>query len=331
MSGSTTYRIDLLSFDQLDVLCAEHSHNLSWHCPFVLPFWLKTWFSCFGGDDRQKILALWSGKTLLGVAPLKISGRKASFMGSESVCDFQDMIVARNQAEDFYKALFYFLEKSDFDCLELAALKSDSAALVHIPKIARQKKYPYLEKEAGNLYALELPDSWEAYLSLLTSKQRHEVRRKLRRLNEYHRTCYRVSRKGEWPEEVFYRFLEMFIDSRDDKKMFLDQQTEDYFSSLAQGLTNNGMLQIGTLFIAEKPASSVFSFTWNDEVFLYNNGYYKEFSPVSAGIICKILSIKHSIENGAKRYNFLKGDERYKKQLGGQPLQLFRLTVRLRG
>ena len=44
-------------------------------------------------------------------------------------------------------------------------------------------------------------------------------------------------------------------------------------------------------------------------------------------MLCKVLSIRDSIEKGRAAYDFLKGQERYKQQMGGRPLQLYRCVV----
>jgi CelD/BcsL family acetyltransferase involved in cellulose biosynthesis len=45
------------------------------------------------------------------------------------------------------------------------------------------------------------------------------------------------------------------------------------------------------------------------------------------GILCKIFSIRESIARGLKRYDFLKGNEMYKRQLGGTPVPIYRCRI----
>lgn len=329
MSSHSQLRFDNLSFDQLEAYHADVSNNLRWNCPFVLPFWLKTWFSCYGRGYDARLIAVWSGDILLGIAPLMVYGGNAQFLGSESLCDYQEMIIADNREESFFSALFELLKNSGIQTLQLGALLPDSPTLNHMPGIAEKNGHALSHEEAGNLYSLTLPDEWGEYLTVLSSKQRHEVRRKMRRLRERGGGRFRIERDAVAVDGALDDFLEMFADSRNDKRQFLDVKAREYFSLLAKEMRARGMLRLGTLFIAEKPAAKVFCFVHGKEMFLYNNGYLKEYSSISAGTLSKIFSIKHSIENGLKRYNFLKGDERYKLHLGGQPLPLSRICVRL--
>ena len=67
---------------------------------------------------------------------------------------------------------------------------------------------------------LDLPATWEEYLAILTSKQRHEVRRKLRRLAEAGEVNYRVVNDNTAVPEAMDTFLKMFTESRTDKAAF---------------------------------------------------------------------------------------------------------------
>ncbi len=48
---------------------------------------------------------------------------------------------------------------------------------------------------------------------------------------------------------------------------------------------------------------------------------------MSVGVLSKVLCIKDSIERGKKKFDFLKGDERYKYHLGGQEVRLYRCRI----
>ena len=62
-------------------------------------------------------------------------------------------------------------------------------------------------------------------------------------------------------------------------------------------------------------------------MYLYNSGYDPRYGELSVGLLCKVLSIKNSIESGRKRYDFLKGAEPYKYHLGGKEVPLSRCRI----
>jgi len=54
-----------------------------------------------------------------------------------------------------------------------------------------------------------------------------------------------------------------------------------------------------------------------------------QYQELSVGVLCKVFSIEKAIEDGCRRYDFLKGAEVYKKRIGGQELPLYRCRVEL--
>ena len=68
-------------------------------------------------------------------------------------------------------------------------------------------------------------------------------------------------------------------------------------------------------------------FDYNDKMYLYNSAYDPQYDSLSAGLLCKILCIQESIQEGRKVFDFLKGNETYKRQLGGKEIPLYRCQI----
>lgn len=315
--------------EEFETVFDDFSHRLDWNCLFVLPFWLKNWWQVFGTGRTEAILAFRSETAILGIAPLMLEGHAARFLGSESVCDYQDMIFADDCPDDFFPLLLDYLRTMDVCRIELGALRPDSRVLPGLSQAAKNSGYHTACVEAGNSYALELPQTWEGYLDILGGNQRHEIRRKIRRLNEAGRIDYHVVSSSGAAAEAFDEFLLLFQASRQDKAAFLTDQMKSFFRSLAMTMAQRDLLQLGLLSIDGRVAASTLCFEYADTVYLYNNGYHPEFQNLSVGSLGKIFSIKHAIEKKNAGYDFLKGDEAYKERLGGRPLPLYRLVIDL--
>ena len=65
-----------------------------------------------------------------------------------------------------------------------------------------------------------------------------------------------------------------------------------------------------------------------NEWWLYNSGYDPSYSFYSVGLLLKAQSIHWAIEQGKKKYDFLRGNERYKYDLGAKNLRLYRIEIR---
>jgi CelD/BcsL family acetyltransferase involved in cellulose biosynthesis len=219
------------------------------------------------------------------------------------------------------------LKKKGVRRLQLETLRPDSVSLTQLPDLAKQMGYTVEYNQVAFSYEIILPDSWESYLYMLNGKQRHEIRRKLRRLNEAGHVRFRVLERSDEILKAMDPFFSLFKASRPDKSEFLTNQMMSFFRLMAQRMAQQKFLKMFFLDIDGVPAAGVMCFDYNDTLFLYNNGYNPQFGHLSPGFLSKILSIRDSIEQGKRRYDLLKGDEGYKKRLGSTPVPLHHLKI----
>jgi len=323
--------IKTITFEHLESFFLNKDFDLDWNCLFVFPLWLKTWWEIFGEDDGLEILTGFRRGKLIGIAPLHIQKETAHFIGGENVCDYQDMIVAPNHPPEFLKAILDHLKEKKIRTLELAPLRPEAVAFIELPNLAKQLGYAVLCNQVAYSCEIKLPGTWETYLKMLGGKQRHEIRRKLRRLSEAGHIDYRAIDRPDEISENMDIFFSMFKASRTDKFEFMTEQMMSFFRLLAERMAQQGFLKMFFLSIDQVPAASVMCFDYKDTRYLYNNGYNPQFSRLSPGFLSKVLSIRDGIEHGKLRYDLLKGEERYKKRLGSSPIPLYRLQIDLEG
>ena len=103
-----------------------------------------------------------------------------------------------------------------------------------------------------------------------------------------------------------------------------------FFYSTAEAMAEANMLRLYILELNKRPAAAAMCFDYNSTIYLYNSGYDDRFSPLGVGVLCKVISIKDSIQRGKKKYDFLKGAEAYKHRLGGKEVPLYRCQIRLK-
>ncbi len=319
------------SFQSLTSCWTDSSHRLKWGSVFVLPPWLEVWWQAFQPGSRLCLSAVRQEAEIIGIAPLHISERKAAFIGSADVCDYLDFIVAPGKEEAFFNALLDDLLKLDINQINLDSLRPDSTALVYLVEIAQQRGYSVQTAKEDVSLTMELPATWEDYLASLAKKQRHEVRRKLRRLQEAGNVRYRCF----WAEpseatKLTDTFLDIFSRSRQDKADFMTTRMVRYFRSLALAMARTGILRYGVLELDALPVAMIMAFDYNETIYLYNSAFLPGYDSLSVGLLSKILGIQESINAGLKHWDFLKGTEDYKYQLGGCEISLFNCQITFR-
>ena len=323
------YTVTQETFETLHSLWMDGEQPLEWDCLFVLPAWLKVWWSVFSNESTPYLSAVRDKDRLIGIAPLLVKGEEARFMGDPDVCDYQDFIVAPGRGREFFENLLDHLRRQGIGSLDLNMVRADSKVLTELVAVAKSLKCEVSCDPEDVTLELDLPSSWDKFLGKLTGKQRHEVRRKLRRLNEAGEINYRVVEDFEQVTDEMETFLTLFGLSRSDKAAFMTSQMAKYFRSLAETMAKANLLKMYFFDLDGTPAAAVMCFDYNSTIYLYNNGYDGQFSSLSVGLLSKVLTIKDSIIKGRKKYDFLKGTEEYKHRLGGKPVPLYRCQVKL--
>jgi len=304
---------------------------LKWGSVFVLPPWLEVWWREFRPGTELCLLSVREQSDVIGIAPLHVKGETASFVGSPDVCDYLDFVIALGRENDFFNVLLDDLAKRGIKYLDLHSLRPDSTVLAHLVGIARERGGEVSCHEEDVTVELDLPPVWDDYLAGLDKKQRHELRRKLRRLWEAGNVEYRCVRV-DLPEvgDLTDIFLQLFALSREEKASFMTARMESFFRSLARAMAEIKLLRFGILQVEAQPAAMIMGFDYNESMYLYNSAYDPRYNSLSAGLLSKVLCIKESIKRGMKKWDFLKGAEKYKYQLGGSEIKLYNCQITIK-
>jgi CelD/BcsL family acetyltransferase involved in cellulose biosynthesis len=298
---------------------------------FLTYLWQHSWWSDLG-EGELDIVTFRDHRRLVGLAPTyreNVGGFHAvRFGGGLEVSDYLGMLVEPGYESRVGRA---FLEH----CLEYPGLvidfhylRSDGVTLRMLTAAARDLDRRVILEDEEVSPRIELPRDWESYLATLTKKNRHELRRKRRRLEE----------AGGWTiveprPETLADELEVFFDlharSSRAKHDFLSDEVKQFFRHICGHLHDAGWLSLRTLHHESRPLASVLGFVYRGALLLYNSGYDPKDQALSPGLVLMSEEVRLAIEAGLSEVDFLRGDEKYKYDLGARPRQLVRLTVEL--
>jgi CelD/BcsL family acetyltransferase involved in cellulose biosynthesis len=157
----------------------------------------------------------------------------------------------------------------------------------------------------------------------LKRKERHEFKRKLRRLES---ETYQIV-VSQNPNLDIDEFIRLHKASTGDKDRFMTKKMEGFFKQIVRVLSPKGLIDLLFMQIDGKNVSSIISFVWQNEYWLYNSGFDRDYTNLAVGFLLKALSVKYAIAKGYKRYNFLRGNERYKYDLGAKDERLYKMKI----
>ncbi len=295
---------------------------------FVTWDWQDIWWRTFGDGLELHLIAVREGQDLVGIAPLVKQGRTVQFCGGADVSDYLDFVaVAGREAEVLSTVLTYLDDFGPFE-LDLHSLRHDSPTLVHLPEIARNRgKKPMLQEEETCPY-VDLPGDWETYVASLSKKDRHELRRKIRRLEASAAFSWYVAPSVFDPSAYAETFLRLCRLSREEKALFLgDERMQLFFRSIVGQFQPSGVLRMYFMEISGERVSTALCFDQGEELWLYNSGFDPSYAHLSVGLLLKSYCVRDAIEAGKARFDFLRGREPYKYDLGGVDKPIYRLQI----
>lgn len=308
--------------------------------PFLRHEYLSSWWSTLGGGEWHAG-ELWIGVgrddlgELYGLAPLFLTqtreGKKGlMFLGSIEISDYLDLIVSSGNAESFAEGLIAALEVEGpevWQVLDLYNIPEDSPSLTALEGSAERRGWDIQRERLQPCPVIVFDGTWEDYLAKLVKKQRHELRRKMRRAAQYPGGVkWRIIRLEEDIETATDGLMKMM--ATDPRKLeFLTPKMCSQFRRSIRAAHENGWLHLSFLEVGGKQAAAYLSFDYGGQLWLYNSGINPDYQSLSPGLVLLGHLIRWAINQGRREFNFLRGDEAYKYRMGGIDRYINRLTI----
>lgn len=305
---------------------------------FQTPTFLETWWETLGSGELH-IVAFWKEtpetSTLVGVLPTNITHEnnltELCFIGCVDVSDYLDCIVDTEHISEVYQGirehLTELLSTKKIQSLYLCSIPDTSPTLTELASLGATT----LKKTQQDVCPqIHLPSSWEAYLEGLDRKQRHEIRRKQRKLEREYTYSFKKIESGDDIAAATKTFTRLHQLSSPDKKEFWTEHHLAFFNVLLERSLQEGYLALFFLEIDNEAVSSMLGFEYRDRFYLYNSGFNPElYKEVGTGNVLTAHTIEYSITQGLKVYDFLRGDEAYKFRFGAEAQPVWDMSVTL--
>ncbi|MBI3739225.1 MAG: GNAT family N-acetyltransferase [Chloroflexi bacterium] len=296
--------------------------------PFSRYEYLSQWWQTLGGGEwKQAELVLISASEngkLIGLAPLfkaEYDGRAALMLiGSIEISDYLDLIVRAEDLPRFLSGLFDFLASDS----ALAGLPFDwynlpdsSPTLAALKSETEKRGWAYHEEIYRPTPRIALNGSFEDYLARIEKKQRHEIRRKLRRAAEFEIPVrfYVVEDPLTLDSEIEAFFHLMAQDPN--KANFLKDAMRAQMTAALKSAFERGYLWLAFLEVGGVKAAAAVNFDYKNKLWGYNSGVGRDFMELSPGWVLLGHQIQWACEHGRTEFDFMRGDEEYKYRFGG--------------
>ena len=184
-------------------------------------------------------------------------------------------------------------------------------------------------EEVCPVATLPVGGTLDDYLATLGKKERHEIRRKVRRAEAVGEV-----RLDDSPDPL--ADLPAFIDLHQKRwgadGLFPDteggEHSRTFFRRLFELFPVGGPLRLAFLTVGGQRIAAGVSFQTADSLLYYNAGVDPEARDLSPGVLMVERYVRRALERGLTRMDFLRGDEAYKYEWGAIDEPIRRLLVR---
>jgi CelD/BcsL family acetyltransferase involved in cellulose biosynthesis len=306
--------------------------------PFARHEYLQQWWRTLGGAEWSEasliLISGWDSGRLVGLAPLfkaKHDGRDAILLvGSIEISDYLDLIVRDADLPAFASGMLEFLaELPDSRLLPLDwyNIPESSPTTSVLQGEAKRRGWGFDADVYLPAPHVSLNGDFESYLAGLDKKQRHEIRRKLRRASEGSLPARMrlVESEADLEHEIDAFLVLMAHDP--EKARFLNPEMREHMRAVIRLAFQNGYLHLAFLSVGDTNAAASLDFDYRNKLWGYNSGVNPEFTELSPGWVLLAHQIQWATEHNRSEFDFMRGSEDYKYRFGGIDRRVLRVQV----
>lgn len=280
--------------------------------PFQSYEWQSLWFKHYGRTKQPRLVTVYEGDDLVGLMPFTrthIPWRTLRPMGV-GPSDYLHPLSLPGQEESVAQAITDYLRSvKDADLVDLQQVRET------LPFASSAPSAQIIDQ--ATCLVLDLPETYDAFLAMLGKSLRYDVRK-------LDKTAFKEGRASvqQFTPEDVQTGMDIFFDlhSRRWKKRgqfwggaFMGRSVQ-FHRAWAEEASRNGWLWLSVLRWDDQPIGAIYAMNSGDTTFFYQSGFDPTMSAVSPGTLLVAYTIRRSIEEGKKHFDFMRGDEPYKRR-----------------
>ena len=198
-----------------------------------------------------------------------------------------------------------------------ATLLAQVEAASPFVECARESGWSVSDGEACPV--LSLPDSWDDYVRSLGKNMREQIKRYPKRLEKAHAVEYQMAQTSD---EVRVALDDLFRlhgkrwRARGQSGVLATPRRQAFHREVCEEFLKRDWLRLWTLRCDGRAACVLLSYAYEGRYSFFIGGFEPELMRLSVGtcLFAKVLS--GAIEEGAREFDFLRGEEEYKYRFG---------------
>jgi CelD/BcsL family acetyltransferase involved in cellulose biosynthesis len=304
--------------------------DLAGRCPdvtvFQRPEWLIPWWD-YSGSGRMCTLAFRESGRLAGLLPMFVhdwNGRRQVTLMGNGISDRLDLTAEPEFATACAARAYAFLEEraSDWDVCDWQDLRASSPLLA-----GAKDRFDWRVSPSIPSASVALPASFDEFFAALPRGLKRNVRRYGEHLRKDHQVRFETATSDPSGELVtaLISLHEARWQAKGEPGMLAGR--ERFLQKVTPVLAGSNLLRIHVLEADGHIAGIVCQFWDGWRASGYITGFDPALDRYSPGVLLLDYAISRAIGDGARYWDFLRGNERYKFQWGATQSSKFRLRL----
>jgi len=338
-----------------------------WASPFSRHCVQRAWWDAYGATAHDQTLVIVdeaAPETLVGIVPLMhrhelepgdVAARTtlrhqagsslravpesatAVFFGASYHADYATVLAAPADLPAVCAAVVECLAATDhsrWDVVDLRRLRAGDPATD-----ALANAFEWAAPKAGWVVTREQEDvcptvtlapgqDFDSFLATLDKKERHEIRRKVRRAEAAGTIALERSAN---PIDDLDAFIDLHQKRWGAEGLFPPTEggaaSRRFFAGLFEDCAPSGLVDLSFLSVDGRRIAAGVTFDDGEAVYYYNAGVDPDARDLSPGVVMVACYVQRAIELGRTRLDFLRGNEPYKYEWGAVDSPIERLLV----
>jgi CelD/BcsL family acetyltransferase involved in cellulose biosynthesis len=277
--------------------------------------WAFSWWEVFGKEDSLRLLTVRdAADRLVGVAPLVLDSRRVGpvsfrtleLVGHHSVSsEYLDLIVSPQHRDAVIAALLdYVAGRWPDRLLHLYRVPASSATLEWVRLNRTSAYYAVLRSEPT--LVIQLPQTWEEYLKVLSANTRRNIRRHRTRASSELGAEFEVVIGGcEQHLEQLMELHQARMRSQGRRGSFASAAFVRFHRALLRRVSGRGWSRFFFLSVDGRPVAARYGFVLGGRLFDYSVGLDPAFERYSLGSVLLGHCAEYAIRAGLKYFDFL--------------------------
>ena len=270
--------------------------------------------NCRARSLTPYVIAAVKDERTSGILPLTIDPPSGTLAFPAFVSDYNDALVYGDDPQLTADMLRYVLLQMGTKKIVLSRVRADSTCIKAIPFLERDAHIRCLYREIDTYLYVDLPGTFDDYLASRSRTFRKSIKRAQRK---FEATGFAI-RELEPSSFDPYKLPDLFLSlvsarHKENCSITRNPRTTTFVREVVPTAFSTGKLRAFAIFDGDRIIALDMCLVGADGLGAWQGGFLDEAEDWSPGMVLFAHGIREAINTRLKEYDFLKGDEEYKR------------------